>query len=164
MNSVQIEAPEELQCFTFAESEISAAAAWLRACFAGENEQDNLNHKQELVTMLKPHLVVWIQSEHPAQPRHLMTAISCRAHARLLKLDMAHVGLCASIWRITSTNSGTGSELSSLLEQAHIVNQSQASVKQCFNWQATRGFDSDAYKFAQCALHLYYRWACQKPS
>ncbi|KAK9844599.1 hypothetical protein WJX74_004435 [Apatococcus lobatus] len=44
--------------FTFDEAEISAAAAWALASFAGNNGQEQPNHKQELISMLKPQLVI----------------------------------------------------------------------------------------------------------
>ena len=50
--------PGSLQTFTFGEAASSAAAAWALALFTGNSEQEQTNHKQELICMLKPQLVV----------------------------------------------------------------------------------------------------------
>ncbi len=48
-----------LQSFTISNQEIIAGRAWVTAVLAGEKDSGpRLNHKQELVCMLKPHLVV----------------------------------------------------------------------------------------------------------
>lgn len=50
--------PGPLQFFTFDEKETSAAAAWTLDSFAGNSQEEQPNHKQELISMLKPQLVV----------------------------------------------------------------------------------------------------------
>ena len=54
----QSPAISRLQVYQFGEAEIEAASSWALAVFDGENDQEKLNHKQELVRMLKPQLVV----------------------------------------------------------------------------------------------------------